>query len=250
MTPRGDHGNLIATNLFWDIKMLTFEYQRKHGPVNTDSPSPAQNAAGEIADRLRRMILTGDIEPGARLTQRELAAGFGLSVMPVRDAIKRLLGEGLIVQEGQKTIVVAPLRADDFIDIMEMRALLEPAAMKLSCPRLTAADIAESWAMLKQARTDEEPFEFVAKHWAFHRSLYKRAGRPRLLASIEAQHLHLNRYLMPNWARIGVGTHWAEGERELLEHVAQRHWAEAEEFLRADLERTMLRVLHALPSQS
>ncbi len=168
--------------------------------------------------------------------------------MPVRDAIKRLLGEGLAVHEGLKTIVVARLRADDFIDIMELRALLEPAALKLSATRLTADDIAETRAILDVARTDDEPTAFMAKHWAFHRSLYKRAGRPRLLAAIEAQHRHLDRYLMPNWAQIGVGVHWAAEERELLDYVVEKRWDAAIEFLRMDLERTTLRVLKALPS--
>jgi DNA-binding GntR family transcriptional regulator len=208
----------------------------------------AANASEEVAELLREQIMSGELLPGLRITQRDLATKLGISSMPVRDAIKRLLGEGLVVHEGLKTVVVAPLRAEDFIDIMEMRMLLEPAALERSGPRLTQEDLAGSRALLEAAQADDLPSTFVEKHWAFHRSLYHKAGRPRLLASIEALHLHLNRYLMPNWAQVGVGPHWAEGEWELVQLAMEGKWKAARDYLVRDLDRTMLRVLHALPS--
>src|SRR6185369_9608138 len=115
------------------------------------------NAAHSIADELRDRILTGELKPKTRLTQRDLAAEFGLSSMPARDAIKLLISEGLAIQEGSKTIVVAPLNPEDFADIMEIRTLLEPRALELSIPQMSKADLAHSDAMLRLSGTTNHP---------------------------------------------------------------------------------------------
>ena len=206
-----------------------------------------KNAANAIADELRERILSGELKPKTRLTQRHLAAEFGLSPMPARDAIKLLIAEGLAIQETSKTIIVAPLTAEDFTDIMDIRCLLEPRALELSIPQMSAEDIERSRALLGLSGTSNQPMTFVDNHWRFHRSIYRRAGRPRLLAIIEAQHMHLVRYLMPNWALAGVLADWAEGEAELMELVGRKRVDAAVSYLRADLEKAKLRVLEALP---
>ena len=72
------------------------------------------NTAQSIARVLRAQIHSGKLAPSTRVTQRDLAAQFGHSPMPARDAVKILLSEGLVVQEGSKTIVVAPITLADF----------------------------------------------------------------------------------------------------------------------------------------
>src|SRR3954454_2301695 len=99
------------------------------------------NTAQTIAQALREQILCGELAPSTRVTQRDLAAKFGFSPMPARDAVKMLLAEGLVVQEGSKTIVVAPINSEDFVEIMDMRSLLEPRALELSIPNLKADDL-------------------------------------------------------------------------------------------------------------
>jgi DNA-binding GntR family transcriptional regulator len=199
-----------------------------------------------IVDRLRNLILSGDLAPHSKLTQRDLADQFGVSAMPVRDAIKQLIGEGFVVAEGQKTIVVAPLNADDFLDIMQMRLLLEPRALELAAPYLREADFAGIDAILSSAAAQDTPRDQVDKHWQFHQALYQPCRRPRLMATIEAQHLHLNRYLLPNWANVGVGAHWAVVERDLVDLVRTGDTSKAMAFLRDDVETTIIRVLRVL----
>jgi DNA-binding GntR family transcriptional regulator len=210
----------------------------------TAEPVPL-NAAQAIAQSLREQIHSGKLRPSARLTQRDLAAQFGHSPMPARDAIKILLAEGLVVQEGSKTIVVAPVNLADFIEIMEIRGLLEPRALELSIPRLTAPQLAETRAVLRLSGTTYEPREMVDYHWRFHRALYREAGRPRLLAMIEQQHNLLIRYLLPNWAILGVTTDWGSDESELMDLVEQRQVEAAAEWLRNDLRTTTMRVVQS-----
>jgi len=206
----------------------------------------AYSTADEIVDKVRERILVGELKPRARLTLREIASEYGSSVMPARDAVQRLLGEGLAVQEGQKTVVVAPLNLGDFLDIMEVRILLEPRALELSIPRLTATDIAEAHGIMQRSRSNLRPPAFSELHRQFHMVLYRRAGRPRMLETIERLHVHLVRYLSPHWAIEGVQADWSEGEAELMDHVERGRVADALDFLRRDLEQAMMRVVRAL----
>jgi DNA-binding GntR family transcriptional regulator len=193
------------------------------------------NTAQTIAQALREQILSGELAPHTRVTQRDLAAKFGFSPMPARDAVKMLLAEGLVVQEGSKTIVVAPTNDEDFIEIMDMRTLLEPRALELSIPQLTEADFAAAREALARSGKASDLRQVVADHWDFHRALYRRAGRPRLLNLIEQHHNLLVRYLLPRWAQYGVMEEWAGGEMPLMELVEQRNVEAAVEWLKEDL---------------
>jgi len=202
------------------------------------------NTAQTIAQALRQQILSGELAPHTRVTQRDLAAKFGFSPMPARDAVKMLLAEGLVVQEGSKTIVVAPVNTEDFIEIMDMRTLLEPRALELSIPRLTDEDLGAARAALARSGTTTDPRQVVADHWDFHRALYRRAGRPRLLNLIEQHHNLLARYLLPSWAQFGVMDEWATDELELMGLVEQRQVPEAVQWLLRDLAIAKDRVVH------
>jgi DNA-binding GntR family transcriptional regulator len=193
------------------------------------------NTAQTIAQALREQILSGELPPHTRVTQRDLAAKFGFSPMPARDAVKMLLAEGLVVQEGSKTIVVAPVNNEDFIEIMDMRTLLEPRALELSIPRLTDADFAAAREALARSGKTSDLRQVVADHWDFHRALYRRAGRPRLLHLIEQHHNLLVRYLLPRWAQYGVMDDWAGDEMALMNLVEQRDVDAAVDWLKEDL---------------
>ena len=212
------------------------------------SEDSAHTATQAIVEALRERIVAGDLRPHAKLTQRDLADQFGVSAMPVRDAIKQLISDGLVVAEGQKTIVVAPMSADDFLDVMEMRLTLEPRALELAMPFISAANLSEIEGILASSAPTDTSRESVEKHWRFHQTLYRPSRRQRMLAAIEAQHLHLNRYLLPNWALVGVGSHWAAVEVALLDLIKTKRESEAIAFLRDDIEKTIVRVLRVLRS--
>src|SRR6266849_2895565 len=104
-----------------------------------------------IAEQLRRAILLGSIAGGAQLKQNDVAARFGVSVAPVREALQRLIADGLAVLHPNRGVTVTDISDDDFLDIAELRALLEPQALRRSAPRLTAADFIQSEKILQRA---------------------------------------------------------------------------------------------------
>src|SRR4051812_33476738 len=87
---------------------------------------PRDGLPDAIARALREAVFSGLFGPNERLHQDDIAKRFGVSRVPVREALAKLVAEGLAIQRINKGIRVAPLSRDDFRDIMELRALLEP----------------------------------------------------------------------------------------------------------------------------
>jgi DNA-binding GntR family transcriptional regulator len=200
------------------------------------------NLAQAIARDIRERILSGELKPETRLTQRHLASQFGYSPMPARDAVKMLLSEGLLVQEGTKTIVVAPTNVEDFREIMELRLLMEPKALALSIPRLSPTQLTEAQEALALSGSTDEPRQMVENHWRFHKALYQAAPSPRLLTLIDHHHNLLLRYVLADWAKFGVMQHWADDESELMGLVEDGKVEEAATWLREDLNKATRRV--------
>lgn len=180
-----------------------------------------------IADALRAAIFEGRISQGAQLKQNEIAAEFGVSVVPVREAFQRLVAESLATLVPNKGVSVTRLSEHDFLDIAELRALLEPHALRLSAPRLTTADLAEAEATLKRAGQSIDPAERARLHWEFHRALYAKAERPRLLAQIAGLYVSINRYLLPLWSRVGLSPAWVASHLTIVEAIRRQDIDEA-----------------------
>lgn len=92
--------------------------------------------------RIRDLVLSGELAPGARLGQVELAERFGISRTPVREALRRLAGEGLVDQISNRGFRVADLGLDAVLRRLEVRALLEPGIARLAAERRSERDIA------------------------------------------------------------------------------------------------------------
>jgi DNA-binding GntR family transcriptional regulator len=91
---------------------------------------------------LRTMIMSGGFEPGAEMTLRTLAQGLRVSLMPVRDAIGRLVVERALKMLPNRTVIVPEITIDGFLEIRRVRILLEGEATALACQHITAGGIA------------------------------------------------------------------------------------------------------------
>lgn len=141
------------------------------------------DTADNIAVALRDEIIRGQLKPDAVLYQEELAARFNASRMPVRDSLKILEREGLVLLRANKSATVAPLDPDSFTEINEMRGVAEPLALKLAIPELTNRQIEQAAALQEQAERAALS-EFARLNKAFHLTLMQPCNRPRLLAHI------------------------------------------------------------------
>ncbi len=202
-----------------------------------------------VTDSLRAAILTGAIAGGAPLRQNDVATQFGISVVPVREAFQRLVAEGLAEHRPNRGVLVTALVEADLTEIAELRTLLEPHALRLSAPHLSVNDLAAAEAVLHQAAGTNDLLERARLHWEFHRTLYSRARRPRVLDQLAFLHTSLSRCLLPAWSRVGMSSGWVDSHLLILSALRRsnvdkacaevvRQIAEAAERMHAGLDRT------------
>jgi DNA-binding GntR family transcriptional regulator len=168
-----------------------------------------------ILDNLRSAILEGKLEAHTLIRQDELAETYGVSRMPIREAIRLLEAEGLVVSRPNRGSVVAPLDPEDAEEIFDVRAALESLSLRRSIPKLDEKQRASAVAAL-EALEGASPKRASAAHRAFHLSLHAAAGG-RLVRLI-SQHIDAaDRYLRLEATLAGTQKKDRREHRALLE---------------------------------
>jgi DNA-binding GntR family transcriptional regulator len=196
--------------------------------------------ADRAAAALRDEIRAGRLPPGSRLREEELSANLGLSRTPLREALRRLAEEGLVVIRPYCGATVADVDEAEVTQLLDVRIALELLAVRTLAPIITAHDLTDlrhqAERILAAARTGDRRREFI-EDAAFHRLLAERAGNQvlaGLLARIDDRvqlvRLHRGLEATPDYTVL-------EGHRRLCEALAARDASEAarimEEHLRA-----------------
>jgi DNA-binding GntR family transcriptional regulator len=138
-----------------------------------------------IADELRRLIQTGELRPGERLRQVEIATRFGVSTTPVREAFTSLAREGLIRKDDMRGAVVFEPNVADLQENYEIRGALEPLATELAVGRLSDMQLEELDALIRRMRR-EKGTDYHLLNRSLHAKIYAAAGRRRLVSIIES----------------------------------------------------------------
>jgi DNA-binding GntR family transcriptional regulator len=179
----------------------------------------SENAAARIASQLRVEILHGDLAPGSKLAQVGLAERFGVSRIPVRDALAILAGEGLAQPLSNATAVVTRMSVEELQELYDLRALIEPRTTEIAVPNVGRADVL---FMRKQLAVMSEPVDartWLAANTEFHAAVYRRANRPRAVELIEYLRRLTDRYVYLHLAVIGQTGHIGSEHQEILAAV-------------------------------
>ena len=197
---------------------------------------PRQSLPSAVADKLRDQIIRGEIPEGAQLRQDAIATQYGVSRIPVREALRQLDAEGLIAIVPNRGAIVPALSPDDIGELFSIRALLEPEVLKLSIPYLTEEDFHEADNVLRKYVSELRKQEHVSAwgrlNWQFHSILYSRANQPRFMAVIRnvnnsgERYTRLQLYLTHGVKRAN------EEHHQILELCRHRKVAEACDLLR------------------
>ncbi len=134
----------------------------------------------QLASLLRRAVRERILLPGQTLNQDELASRFGVSRIPLREALRTLAGEGLIVMRPGIGAVVAELRPDELEELLELRMALEPPLLASVVGKVSAEQLAELRAhaqRLSELALEGDVDSWCSEHYAFHRRLLELAGR-------------------------------------------------------------------------
>ncbi|MEU3018147.1 MULTISPECIES: GntR family transcriptional regulator [unclassified Nocardiopsis] len=138
------------------------------------SENAFSSKGGLAYTELRRRITVGELVPGSRLSQYALAEELGMSITPLREAIRRLVSERWVEMDAHRDVRVAPMSASEARELLEARFSLEPSATELAALRRTEGEIAAmrsaADALLPVTRTWGE--DAIAAHRAFHRAIY------------------------------------------------------------------------------
>jgi DNA-binding GntR family transcriptional regulator len=147
------------------------------------TPVDRQSTPALIADQLRDAIARGTIPPGTQLGETELAGRLGVSRGPLREAMQRLVAEGLLRSERHRGIFVRDLHDEDVRDVYYARLAVEQAAGRLILrgdPGPAAAALTEALAGMEAAARAGDPMAMADADQAFHSVLVAEAGSPRL----------------------------------------------------------------------
>jgi DNA-binding GntR family transcriptional regulator len=139
----------------------------------TDEPPVSQTS--QLYDNLRSAILTLEIAPGERISERGLEARFHASRTPVRAALSRLEREGLILHEG-RSWTVTPIDLDEIASLAELRGVLEPAAARLAVERASEDQLAEVRTHLDTLRPTPDQQAGIRMGSTFHLDLAALGG--------------------------------------------------------------------------
>lgn len=190
-----------------------------------------------VYDQLREKIISADILPGEQISLRDLAVRFGVSLMPVREALWQLESENVIVIESNKSMRVNNLTPEQMEEVLRIRLTLETTAVERACDLRPQSALSKLDRLMSDMdRCIGNPKKYLEKNRQFHFTLYSLAESPILLDIIDGL-----------WARIGpylyIQTHRQEDlskamkyHRAIFEALVERNKKKIVEALWGDLE--------------
>jgi DNA-binding GntR family transcriptional regulator len=201
-----------------------------------------ESAASRIASELRTEILHGQLAPGSRLSQLSIAERFGVSRIPVRDALQMLAGEGLVHPSTNATAVVIGMSIPELQELYELREAVEPLATQIAVPKVGRADILTMRKQMTIMETSRETPIWLHANAEFHAAIYKRAGRPRMIDLVEQLRRLTDRYLYMHLEVIGQTEHLhaehaailtavESGDPALAAKLTREHLATSHDFI-------------------
>ncbi|MBW2311385.1 MAG: GntR family transcriptional regulator [Deltaproteobacteria bacterium] len=196
----------------------------------------AKTLRQQVYDQLRHRIITGEIVPGQSIKLRDLAEQFGVSLMPVREALWQLESEKVIVIESNRSIHVNGLTARDMQEAMEIRLMLEPLAAQRACELRPDSAVPKVQRILDdlQAAIDK-PKRYMMKNNQFHFAIYSYSDSAILLQMIDWLWARVGPYVFIHATKVGDLSPTMKYHEEIFEAFANRDKEHIAVALRRDL---------------
>lgn len=195
-----------------------------------------QSAGLRVARGLRDRLRTGALAPGTLLSQSDIATEYGVSRIPVRDALHMLAAEGLVTL-GVTGAVVTGLSIRELQELYELREAIEPVVTAIAVPNVGRAEITQMVALLQRMEAaDIDPAEWLEANAAFHARVYTAADRPRMVQLTEQLRRLTDRYVYLHLEVIGDVEHLHEEHRQIFEAVQRGNAREVADLTRLHLE--------------
>ena len=198
---------------------------------------------------LRRAILKGELKPGERLMEIALADKLGVSRTPIREAIRKLELEGLVVMAPRKGAKVASITERDLNDVLEVRKGMEVLAISLACKRITGEEleklesIERSFQSLIESGNLTELAEMDVK---FHDTIYQATNNQRLVQLLNNLREQMYRYRMEYLKDIAVRRTLAEEHKAICEALRGRDESKAQNYVSVHIDNQQKAIIRSL----
>ena len=202
---------------------------------------------------LRRGIMQGDLKPGERLMEIKLANRLGVSRTPIREAIRMLELEGLVVMIPRKGAQVAEITEKDLKDVLEVRMGLEELAVKFACQRITEEQLDNLYhasRKFEEAVKREDLTELAQADVDFHDLIYKATGNERLVRLLNNIREQMYRYRVEYLKDEEIRGSLVQEHDTLLEKLSQRDLEGAKQVTQSHIERQQAYILETIYGQN
>ncbi|WP_230626259.1 GntR family transcriptional regulator [Cupriavidus necator] len=183
------------------------------------TPITRQTLSRDVYTQLRELLISGQMMPGEQISLRNIAAALGVSVMPVREAVHRLVAEQALELTPNRALRVPRMSVSQFEEITKIRIQLEGLATATAAERISDEELERVQALRSRfaeemSKPRPDGADVIAANQAFHFAVYAAARMPILLQMIESQ-----------WLRIGpiLNHDLRSGSRRVEERVAVKH---------------------------
>ncbi|MFA5523487.1 MAG: GntR family transcriptional regulator [Tissierellales bacterium] len=186
-----------------------------------------------VFESIREAILYGRLKPGERVMEIQLAEKLGVSRTPVREAIRKLELEGLLIMEPRKGAYVADVSLKDVVDVLEVRSSLEGLAASLAATRASEEEIEllkEKSMEFKECIEINDVQGMIAKDTEFHETIFKAAKNKKLTSIIESLREQVQRFRVTYFTEYNMTTYLAQEHHNVLEAIASRDPEKSKEY--------------------
>ena len=192
-----------------------------------------------VFSTLRKAILKGELAPGERLMEKQLAEKMGVSRTPIREAIRKLELEGLVIMIPRKGAEVAKITEQDIKNVLEVRAALESLAVKLACQKMTDEDmqvlLSINDAFTEAARImDVETV--IKKDVEFHDVIYHSTNNEKLVQMINNLREQIYRFRVEYIRQMSDFKTLVEEHEEIVKTIMEKNGVEAQEIAARHIE--------------
>jgi DNA-binding GntR family transcriptional regulator len=174
-----------------------------------------------VTTAIRQRILSGDLAPGEVLRQEALADELGVSRVPIREAITRLTGEGLLTKVPHKGAYVAELSIEEVQETFEIRLRLEPWLFSEAIPHITDAEIAKAEKLVGEMDHADSGV-WGQLNWRLHETLYLPARRDITLQMLRGLHDRSDRYFRFQVVQVPIREQSHEEHMSLIDACRKR----------------------------
>lgn len=191
----------------------------------------------DISQQIKNDILNHVLDRGKALRQEELSSRYGVSRIPVRDALRLLKEEGWLVPHGKAGVMIPELNWKDAEDLYLMRSHLESLLLEKAFDFITYENIGKAWDIMELL--DQENLSLLKRgelNWQFHESLYLPANRPALFRMVKIINKQVTQYLGYQYGPMNYRAQSQHDHKQLLKWLQEKNKKAALSLLKEHIE--------------